>query len=105
MIYAIWNISITIAISLIGPPLPVIGFSGILVITHIIINIRVPPIPMKYHILPHLFSIGMTQKIWAIPEIIKNIPEFGFLPITLGTNERCNIPAMAVVAAPHNTIC
>jgi hypothetical protein len=54
---------------------------------------------MKYQTLPHLFSIGMTQKIWAIPEIIKNIPEFGFRPITLGTKERCNIPAMAVVAA------
>jgi hypothetical protein len=31
--------------------------------------------------------------------MIKNIPEFGFQPIILGTNIRCNIPAMMVVAA------
>jgi hypothetical protein len=59
----------------------------------------VPPIPIKYHVLPHLFSIGITQRIWAIPETMKNVPEFGFRPITLGTKIRCNIPAMAVVAA------
>ncbi|MGI8833180.1 MAG: hypothetical protein ACR2IS_11165 [Nitrososphaeraceae archaeon] len=37
--------SIAIAISLIGPPLPVMGFPGILVIAHIIISIIVPAIP------------------------------------------------------------
>jgi hypothetical protein len=29
----------------------------------------------------------------------KKTPEFRFLPIISGTNERCNIPAIAVVAA------
>ena len=37
--------------------------------------------------------------------MIKNIPEFGFLPIIFGTKVRCNIPAVAVVGDRlHNKI-
>jgi hypothetical protein len=43
--------------------------------------------------------MGITQNIWATPEMRKKTPEFRFLPIISGTNERCNIPAIAVVAA------
>ena len=50
-----------IASPLIEPALPVIGFSGILVIIHNNINTAVPAIPIEYHILPHCLIVGTTQ--------------------------------------------
>ena len=50
-----------------GPLLPVIGLSGILVIVHIPIRIAVPAIPITYQILPQLFIIDKTQKSCAMP--------------------------------------
>lgn len=44
-IKAAWNTSIAIAIGLMGPALPVIGLSGILVITKSMISTIVPPMP------------------------------------------------------------
>lgn len=62
-----FEITIVIASLLIGPALPVIGFSGIIVITHNNINIAVPTMPIEYHILPHCLILGTTQNICAAP--------------------------------------
>ncbi len=56
-----------IASPLIGPALPVIGFSGILVIIHNNINTAIPAIPIAYHILPHCLIVGTTQNTCAMP--------------------------------------
>src|SRR3712207_3497717 len=49
--------STAIPISLTMPPLPVIGFPGILVIIHIAMRTSVPITPTPYHTLPHLLSL------------------------------------------------
>ena len=70
---AAWNTSIAIAIGIMGPALPVIGLSGILVIRKSIINTIVPAMPTQYHGNPHLLIIGTTQNNWAIPATMKNM--------------------------------
>lgn len=96
---AAWNTSIAIAIGIMGPALPVIGLSGILVIAKSIISTIVPPMPIKYHGLPHLLIIGTTQNSWAIPATMKKMPVLRLNPKMLGARTRCKIPATAVVAA------
>lgn len=58
IIKAIWKTCIVIPSLLIDPPFPVIGLSGILVITQISTKITVPAIPIEYQILPHFLIIG-----------------------------------------------
>jgi hypothetical protein len=77
----------------------VIGLSGILVIAKSVISTIVPPMPIKYHGLPHLLIIGTTQNSWAIPATMKKIPVLRLNPKMLGARTRCKIPAIAVVAA------
>jgi hypothetical protein len=50
-----------IASPLIGPALPVIGFSGILVIIYNNIKTTVPAIPIEYHILLHCLTRGTPK--------------------------------------------
>jgi hypothetical protein len=71
---AAWNtsIAIAIAIGIMGPALPVIGLSGILVIRKSIINTIVPAMPKQYHGNPHLLNIESTQNSCAIPATVKN---------------------------------
>ena len=71
---AAWNTSIAIAIGIMGPALPVIGLSGILVIRKNIINTIVPAMPKQYHGNPHLLIIGSTQNSCAIPATMKIYP-------------------------------
>lgn len=96
---AAWNTSIAIAIGIMGPALPVIGLSGILVIAKSMINTIVPPMPIKYHGLPHLLIIGTTQNSWAIPATEKKIKKLRLKSNTFGAWIRCKMPAIAVVAA------
>ena len=65
--------SIAIAIGPVGNALPLIGLLGSLVITKSMISTIVPPMPTKYHGLPHLLIIGTTQNSWAMPATKKNI--------------------------------
>ena len=81
---AAWNTSIASPRGLTGPPLPVIGLPGILVITNSTIRIIVPPIPIKYHGSPHFLIIGKKLRLKSN---------------TLGAWIKCKIPAIAVVAA------
>lgn len=56
------NTSIVIAIGLpAGPPLPVMGLPGIRVIIQSAMNTIVPPIPIAYHGIPHLLTMGIIQ--------------------------------------------
>ena len=64
---------------LIGPALPVIGFSGNLVIPHSIIKTTVPHMPIEYQVLPYCLKIGTIQNICAKPPIKNKISE---LPIS-----------------------
>jgi hypothetical protein len=52
-----------------------------------------------FQILPHLFTIGKTQKSCNRPEIKKNVVYWIPAIIELGTNKRCKIPAIPVHAA------
>ena len=73
IINAIWNSCIASASSLIGPALPVIGFSRILVITQNNIEIVVPVMPIENHIFPHCLIIGTSQNTGAAPAIKNKI--------------------------------
>ena len=102
IIKAIWNTCTIIASVLIGPALPVIGFSGNLVITHNIMKTAVPPMPAEYHVLPHCLKIGTIQNICAKPPTknkISELPISSPLLIVSITLLRCNKPAINVPAA------
>ena len=91
-----------IASPLIGPALPVIGFSGILVIIYNNIKTTVPAIPIEYHILPHCLIVGTTQNTCAMPPTKNKISGFPIsspLLIVSLTLLICSIPAIKVVAA------
>src|SRR5437867_10134603 len=89
-------------ISFIMPALLVIGLPGILVIIHIVMRTRVPPMPTLYHTLPHFRIIGSTQNIWAIPPTENRIAPLGLKLSVPGTSVRCNMPAIAGVAAARS---
>jgi hypothetical protein len=90
-----------IASPLIGPALPVIGFSGILVIIYNNIKTTVPAIPIEYHILLHCLTRGTTQN-RAIPPTknkISGLPISSPILIVSINLFICSIPAIKVVAA------
>ena len=94
---AIWNICIIVASILIGPALPVIGFSGILVITHNSTKTAVHAMPIEYQVLPHCLIIGTVQNTWAIPPTKNKISALLIaspLLIVSITLFRCNIPGI-----------
>src|SRR5918912_3142535 len=93
------NTSIAIDIGLTGPPLPVIGLPGILVMANSAISTIVPPIPTRYQGNPHFLIVGSVQNNWAIPATMKNMPILTLKPMTLGIDTECSIPGIAVVEA------
>jgi hypothetical protein len=58
----------------------------------------VPPIPIKYQILPHFFIIGTIQKSCAMPPTRKKTALLILKLRALETSKRCRIPATPVHA-------